>query len=322
MCESQGVFAGSAQSSPLTWEAARLAVGLLIEVSRISRGDADLLQPLVLTAILDANQADLNKDLRLQRLYGAGGAALPDELRRPISINAVAQSLRLPFETVRRRAQRLAQAGLCVFTPAGVYVPHSAVTSPAYMAMQAARVDRLARFKADLIRVGVLPGEAPGSAAAWPGVRAADRALAQYVLRASDTVIALTGHVVTGAVLLGLCAVNTDHLADAELAALPLSFDALAVPCAMTRVAEHLQMPSETVRRQLIALAAAGYARRVGANWVAAAPPEMHPVLGRAIEENLVNIRRLFARLRDLAEADPPAVAPERLADRPSCGER
>ena len=100
--------------------AARLSIEFVLDVARISRGPGDLLDPLILTAILEANQAAVRRDPQLTRLYGDAQSALPDDLRRPISINALAKSLRLPFETVRRRLQTFVDAGLCVRTAARV----------------------------------------------------------------------------------------------------------------------------------------------------------------------------------------------------------
>lgn len=116
---------GSSVLAPAAWRLARLSVLFVFDVTRISRGEGDLLEPLLLTAILQANQSALPSRPDLQLLYGTGTWALPDEHRRPISVSALAQSLGLPFETVRRRTQALARRGLCVAAPAGLYVPQA-----------------------------------------------------------------------------------------------------------------------------------------------------------------------------------------------------
>lgn len=43
----------------------------------------------------------------------AGGGVFPDSHRRPISILGLADSLGMPYETVRRHVQRLVTDGLC-----------------------------------------------------------------------------------------------------------------------------------------------------------------------------------------------------------------
>src|SRR5438128_968507 len=91
--------------TPVAAQAAWLSVHFILDVANISRGGGDLIDPLIATAILDANQAALHGDPALQRLYGDEASALPDEHRRPISVMALSESLRLPFETARRRVR-------------------------------------------------------------------------------------------------------------------------------------------------------------------------------------------------------------------------
>ncbi len=65
-------------------------------------------------AINQANNAPLTRDPEARARYGGLDALAPDGERRPVSINAVAASLGLPFETVRRRIRRLAAEQVCV----------------------------------------------------------------------------------------------------------------------------------------------------------------------------------------------------------------
>ncbi len=87
-------------ASPSSGYRARLLVDVRDTV-QISRGEATV-EPLIFTAILDANMVpELRPDLAVT--YGGAEISATDHLRRPVSINAVAQSAQLPFETVRRR---------------------------------------------------------------------------------------------------------------------------------------------------------------------------------------------------------------------------
>jgi DNA-binding transcriptional ArsR family regulator len=70
--------------------------------------NGDLLHGLVYTAIWTANVKHVVNTAR-----ASDQAVLPDELRRPVSILAIAHSLRLPYETVRRHAVALEKAGIC-----------------------------------------------------------------------------------------------------------------------------------------------------------------------------------------------------------------
>ncbi|HEV2531737.1 helix-turn-helix domain-containing protein [Phenylobacterium sp.] len=290
--------------SPVAWQAAWLSLHFVLDVATISRGGGDLLDPLLVTTILDANQAVLHSDLELQRRYGDHGSALPDELRRPISVHALSVSLRLPYETVRRRVRRLADQGVCRLGPHGVVVPQAIATSAPYVAVQALRVARLAQFETDLAAAGVLT---PGHSALDEGasaVRASDRALGRYMLRTCEALIALSGSAMAGFLLLGLCATNLARLPRGAAAPWPGAFAALARPATASELARRLHMPAETVRRNLFALAEAGFAERSGRGWIAAAPAVAQSRVGRLAADNQIALRALFARLEALGE--PP----------------
>lgn len=70
--------------------------------------NGDFLRGLVFTAIWTANVKHF-VNTEIVNFQGI----LPDELRRPVSILAISNSLRLPYETVRRHAAALAKDGLC-----------------------------------------------------------------------------------------------------------------------------------------------------------------------------------------------------------------
>ena len=300
--------------APVAWQAAWLSLHFVLDVATISRGGGDLLDPLLVTTIVDANQGALHADLELQRRYGDPDSALPDELRRPVSVHALSVSLRLPYETVRRRVRRLADQGVCRLGPNGAVVPQAVVTSPPYLAVQDLRVARLAQFEADLAAAGVLT---PGRSALDEGpaaVRASDRALGRYMLRTCEALIAFSGSAMAGFLLLGLCAANLPRptLGGAP-APWPGSFAGLAKPASASDLARRLHMPAETVRRNLFALADTGFAERSGRGWIAAAPASARASIGRLAADNQIALRALFARLEALSGAEPPRD----LASRP-----
>jgi hypothetical protein len=107
---------------------ARLSIDFLLDMVRVSRNGETLADTLILMAILQANLAPLLQDRALSREYHE--KTPPDTLRRPTSASAVAASLRMPYETVRRRIAGLAARGLCRQTERGVYVPHSINLTP------------------------------------------------------------------------------------------------------------------------------------------------------------------------------------------------
>ena len=292
---------GPGSRSFLVGEVTRASADFVLDTVRISRGDGDLLEPLLFTAILEANLAIINRDRGLQLSFADLDHTAPDALRRPVSINSVAQSLCMPFETVRRRVQRLARAGACVIGPHGVYVPERAVTSPAYNALQVARHERLGVFYATLKQVGAVADPAdPPPTAGRPPVRVTNRAISEYMLRVSNDLIGLTGDVLSSVVLLAMAHENTSRLAPPALGAWARDPLATGRPIRTARLAANLGLAPETTRRHLVTLEAAGFCRRDAQGWRAMAPLEARPAVAQVIETNFANVQRLFARLRQL----------------------
>lgn len=275
------------------WGAPRLAAAFVVDVANLSRQGGDILEPLVFAAIVQANQALLARDPQVRARYGDTGETLPDELRRPISIRAVAESLQLSYETTRRRVLRMAEGGICRVTPAGAVVPQAVIASEPHAAIQRARMGRLLRFHDDLAEAGFFAaGEALERPPPQALVRTVNRALSQYMLRTSERVIAICGGAADGFVLLGLAAANGEPQGPE------------AQPCAALALSARLGLPGETVRRRLVALQARGLARRRKRGWLVAARTRDHARLLSQVEEHEADLRRLFARLRELAATD------------------
>jgi DNA-binding transcriptional ArsR family regulator len=85
------------------------ATGLLMAGLRALRTFwGDLMKGLVYTAIWTANVKHVTNSAP-----AAVRAALPDNQRVPVSVLAISRSLRMPYETIRRHADALLQAGIC-----------------------------------------------------------------------------------------------------------------------------------------------------------------------------------------------------------------
>ena len=78
-------------------------------------------EPVSLLIILEISAAN-TQHLDRERHACCSDDVVPDVQRRPASILAVADSLGLPHETVRRRAQKLEAQRLIVSVPGGVIV--------------------------------------------------------------------------------------------------------------------------------------------------------------------------------------------------------
>jgi len=301
MVSANGMTPDDASRASLKALVARASLAYVRDNVQISCNGADLLTTLLFTAILDANMAPVNRDPELRLAYGGLEDACPDELRRPVTINAMAASLRLPFETVRRRVHELIDAGDCVATAHGVYVPRSAVTSPSYKAIQVARYERVRAFYRTLRDVGELAADDPPAPATQELlVRAVNRVISEYMLRACGDLIAVTGDMLGSVILMEVALENSADLPPDRLPAWADAPAAIARPVRGSVLSARLGLSAETLRRHAIGLETAGFLRRAPTGKIAVCPLSARPRLARLIETNVVNIHRLFARLREL----------------------
>lgn len=296
--------APSAAPGPLTpgqLRLARLTLEYLLDSIEISRGGGDIVDRLLVAAIIDANVGPIKQDASLQSAYAAIDAAPPETLFRPVSINAVAQSLGLPFETVRRRVSRLADAGACVVTPRGLLVPQANLATPAFKAMSLARYERLRRFYLDLSAQDALPDVQRAPAGRTPPgdapVRVANRVLAEHLMRFIESVMARIGDPLTGMVALHVARQNVQHIPPAGLGGDGQALAAQARPVTSRRLGALLNIPPETVRRRTAALVQSGVCRRTPAGVIVAFEQIERPEVVQFVEESAANVRRLFARL-------------------------
>jgi biotin operon repressor len=89
--------------------------------SAILRGSRhDPIDALILSTVAVANVAHLNADKALSQAYAGIETPEPQEIKRPISRNAVALSLGLSYETARRRIQKLLNEGALIEVDAGL----------------------------------------------------------------------------------------------------------------------------------------------------------------------------------------------------------
>ncbi|HQS17221.1 hypothetical protein [Reyranella sp.] len=86
------------------------SIRLLLAALKALRGffKGDLMSGLVFTAIRAANTKHITNTAP-----GANKDLLPDADRRPVSMMAISNSMRLPYETVRRHAAKLIRQGMC-----------------------------------------------------------------------------------------------------------------------------------------------------------------------------------------------------------------
>ncbi len=266
---------------------ARLSFAFLLD--EIANGVADLapLDVLLVLAINQANIAPLTRDPAARARYGQLDAPAPDLERRRVSINAIAGSLGLPFETARRRIGKLAAAGVCDISSEGVLVPASFLTSPGYLGSVLSAHERLRGFYLDLQAQGLLGALPPpnyGLEGSVP-VRAAARLLSDYVLRASEGLLRAAGNVISAMILTALLAASLQG-ADGR-------------PKSLRTFVRKLKLPGETVRRHVAQLVDAGLCER-GASGIIVPEKALETArISRLFAENAANVQRLMAGLSE-----------------------
>lgn len=115
----------------------------------------DLLLAIVAASIVVANTAHLNNVADKEAPFSGLSQAPPDDVRRPVSINALSTSLGIPFETTRRYVNKLIAAGYCTRVRGGVIAPAEALASPANEAFIVANYANARNFVRDLTKAGV-----------------------------------------------------------------------------------------------------------------------------------------------------------------------
>lgn len=289
--------------------ALRTANGFTLELLRIHRGDRDFTDAIILATLVQSNSAPLAGVTDLQLRYAAFDAPVPDTMRRAISINAIAASLGLPFETVRRRTKRLIADGACEAVSGGVRLSAKLLTSPeharaladSYAVVQSV-YQRLRR--ADCLQLMELPDRAPPSGAAPPPVRIVWRAAADYFLRMMELLLAGIPNVTRAFIVLEVTRANTEDLSDTvrgddsleESAMVP---DAYRRPVKASEVAAKLGLPHETVRRILAGLVEEGRCQRLREGFIVPAAVLIRPNVVTALGANFRNLGRMFGELAD-----------------------
>jgi DNA-binding transcriptional ArsR family regulator len=195
---------------------------------------------------------------------------VPDSLRTPVSVYALARDLGLPYETARRHVRKLKDAGLCVVSDDGLIIPSEILSSS--QAQAAARhnvklvgdlVDEAARFGVvahgryrptsdDVTRqVGRLSNdyfvESVQLIAQELKVDALDAMV--FLTIAQHNTVTIRRDAALGGTYGGLGEIPLDHLRD---------------PVSVYFISRYLQLPYETTRRATLRLTELGLVTRVG----------------------------------------------------------
>ena len=142
-----GARAPEGPSDEMLRISARLSSAYVLRYLSLIRGlgDGDLIDALIGLAIVQANigHVDSSPPGVVEGMELSG--AVPDDLRRPVSVLALADALGVPYETARRRVTGLVKAGICEQVRGGV-IMRRAVDNEAYDAVRHANLANLQRM--------------------------------------------------------------------------------------------------------------------------------------------------------------------------------
>jgi len=292
---------------------ARLALGYALRaVHRAAEAaEGDILDGVIRVAIGDANIRHMSEDPKLAWSYAALDRPVPDELRRPVSVNAIATSLNLPFETTRRRVAGLVSRDICIQDARGVRIAAAAEATPGPTKIIVENLEDLRKLRQDLRAVAptlaLEPQTESGRAAPRPEndapYRAAVRASISFMLRFLEPVHALTGDLLNGIILLTIAHANALHVADdPALAALyassetPIPDEQLkAIP--VQALARILNLSFETTRRRVRALEGAHMVARRAEGVFVPAPVGASSAMRLVRSSTAGHLQRLYTGL-------------------------
>jgi DNA-binding transcriptional ArsR family regulator len=287
--------------------AARLANAFALDLVKLGGFGRDVVDALLLAAISQANVAQITRSPELQRQYATLDQAPPDELRRPVSINAIAGSLRMPFETARRRIAALKELGVIKVTPQGVIVPQAPLVSPLYRTTAEQHYSLVRELYLRLRSIGMfedLPQTPPIFDAENRPVRLVVRLSSDYVLRLAEPITKYVGDLVSGLIIMAMVNANTAHLADTEGGENELTpegnvSDSLRRPVRVSTISERLGIPPETVRRHIARIVQAGICQRLEDGYIVPARAISREGFVEFMIDNQTNLQRLFQGLAE-----------------------
>lgn len=268
---------------------------LCLEFIRVTRDcvGGDLQRALVFAAIIDANVGHLDDNPEASVRAAALDPTYPDELRRPIRSQRIAESLGLPRQTIRNKVNQLVDMGIVVETEAGLIIPTGSLVTEAFLLALEAYLGALAAHIAALANSGAAGLEKSERLIdpIWPVSGAAMRMATRHVLRTIGEVREEVGFegLLMEFVMIGVLR----ETARAQAAGIEPRLTGL-------RLAETLGVPRETLRRQLRALSALG--RLEDRSWGVVVPDTLFdsPSARNMIERIERDAARMVRRLRNV----------------------
>lgn len=235
--------------------------------------DRDLVRTLIWTAIWTTNVKHITAS-HSNLEYGDLERLPPDELRQPVSVLALANSLRMPYETVRRHASALVSDGMATMVKGrGLLVPLNILEDSHTFDAISANHGNVIRYIGDLKRKGFdfrpyRKSSVRSTAAENPAscIRSVLRVHVDFIMRVVDL---LNQHhdddLTAGIIYTAILAANlAPHVGLPDAAAGLFPSDDCRRPVPVLAISNSLRIPYETARRYCGRLTREGLLRRVG----------------------------------------------------------
>jgi DNA-binding IclR family transcriptional regulator len=266
--------------------------------------DGDYLRAYIWTAINVLSVSHLTHGDEGPR-YAALFDFPPDSQRKPVPIQRLADLTRLPYETVRRHANKLVREGICIAVPKlGVLTPTATFRRDTHVAASRAMVAAMQKLIADLHRAGVDFAMIGRAERVWAKdltevARAFLRLDADYMIDVLQDVRGLhEDDPVAGVVFTAVLTENMRHPGVGDYGALETVMpDPLRRPVSTLGAATSLNIPYETVRRMLARMAKADKLKRMKDGYIVPAQVEAELLGADYLRRRL---QRLSIFLKDL----------------------
>jgi len=279
---------------------------------RVHKGD--LVRSFVFDTIVSTNLENNSLAMLEAELNGTDGDPV---VRRPVSAHAIAQSLGMPYETVRGRVMTLIRLGLCERHKGGLIVPAEVARRPEFeeatLKVHGAFVDvirAMAELGFDFAGLAAKTRATPGRT--WPAGEGPPPALVvrlvmDFQIRHLSHVAPDFGDIIRGLIWAGILQANVrDFLRSQDKAwtyarqSTPPP-DELRVPISIRMLARELGIPYETVRRHVAALMEMNYLEAVpGKGVFVPAAALTTETLGSQNPRQMVQFTRLIGDLTRL----------------------
>lgn len=291
---------------------------LLWFLGEIRQGfDGDIVKAIIFLAVTQANVRHIDEAAGPQAGWTELDNPPPDNLRRPVSAGAVAVTLGLPKETVRRKVRELVSARFCALAPGGVIVPRRVFLrsgNQAGLKRNAAHLQALFSALA-AHEVGLVRGYSLGTGEAR--LRQLGRISSDFTLLGTATLRGLFGgELLAGLIFLAINVANVRHLAEIPdgryATAEDPPPDAERRPISALGLSRELGVPAETVRRHVRQLEATGYCGSVKGGLVIPTHVLMQPKFKAAVADSARHLAWLLEELVRVGVLQPrvePATA-------------